>query len=123
MAIWSDINANVGLNGLPFLLTNDQALQGAIYNILKCPIGTRPWNPTFGSIIPDLLWENVSYRVAQQIRIAGITAIRKWEKRVQVVPSKCVVQLLPSMTGYDCQWEYIILATGTVGNLSFGLIK
>ena len=123
MSIWSDINASIGLNGQQFILTDTNAIEGAIYNILRCPIGARAWYPTFGSQLPFLLWEPVGQKTASAIRLATIQAIEKWESRVQVIGALTTVNLNSDNTGYYVNIGYIINSTGTVGSSSFEFVK
>ena len=121
--IWSDVNSNVLQNGKPLLVTNLDAIQNGIYNILRCPLGARLWNREFGSILPFLLWENISKSIALRMEVGAIEAIKRWEPRVNPIPSLTVIQPSTAVVGYDLQVGYQIVASGTVGNLSFTWIK
>ncbi len=123
MAIWSDINANFGQNGLPLVIQDDNDIEGAIYNILTCPIGTRAWYPTFGSQLPFLLWEPVGTKTAIAIRVAAIQAIQKWESRVQVLGPLTSVTVNASGTGYYVTIGYVVLLTGTTGSVTYQFVK
>lgn len=123
MSIWSDINSAFGQNGKPLVIIDDDAVAGAIRNILTCPIGTRAWYPTFGSQLPFLLWEPVSTRTALAIRIAAIQALEKWEKRIQVLGSMTTVVPTSDNTGYYVTIGYIIVLTGTTGSVTYQFTK
>lgn len=122
-AIWSDINANVLMNGKPLLITNLDAISGAIYNILRCPIGTRTLHPTFGSILPFILWEQISKQSAGRMRVGAIEAIEQWEKRILPIPSDTFVIPSSRFVGYDIQVGFQVIKTGTFGSLTFTWVK
>jgi phage baseplate assembly protein W len=120
---WTDLNGQVGINGKPFILTDADDIHGSIYNILRCPIGSRGWNPTFGSILPILLWRNISVSTASAIRIGIIQAIRKWEKRITIIPNLTTVAISQSGSGYDVQVGYTIVQSGITDTASFSFLR
>ncbi len=123
MALWSDINANVGIDGKPLVITDIADIETSMENILRCPLGSRGWWPTFGSELPFILWENVNSRNAQRIRVASIQAIRTWEKRVTVLSGSTYVTPNSANTGYLVQIGYVINATGTATSATFNFVK
>ncbi len=123
MTLWSDINGQVGINGKPIILTDADAVSAALENIYVCPVGSRPWNPTFGSIIPFLLWENSSAKVASNIRIDAIQSGTKWEPRVILLPEYTDAVMLLDGAGYKLQVGWIVKATNFSGTSTFNLLR
>lgn len=116
---WVDVNSALGLNGQSELLTNEHAINGSLYNLFMCQIGTRAWQPTYGSDLPKLLWEPIDAITAQRIRIAIITAIREWEPRVELMPGRSNITPNYTHVGYDVLLVYKIKSSGQTVTAEF----
>ncbi len=123
MSLWSDINSKYGLDGNSFVVYDDSDIETAIYNILICPIGSRAWWPTFGSRLPQLLWEPINSKNAAAVRVATIQAVTQWEPRIALVNSLTSVVVNTNNTGYDVSLGYTIKTAGTVGSIGSATFK
>jgi phage baseplate assembly protein W len=74
--VYSDLNYNYGFNGLQSnpLVYNIQAIIVKIINTIFTPLGSRHFEPLFGSEFPDLLFSNIdpvsAYTYMNEILIA-----------------------------------------------------
>lgn len=66
------------------LATAKQLIKGSITMILTTPIGSRYFNPSFGSRLYELLWEPNDLVLAASLRDFTADAISKWEKRIEI---------------------------------------
>lgn len=99
-AVYIDLNNLVGVNLDPSLLTDVKAIKGSIYNILMTPLGTRYRLPEFGSALLWLLQEPRDLMTAFQIKNASLSAIARWEPRVEIDAAQTKIGLL-GLDGYS----------------------
>lgn len=66
------------------LATAKQLIKGSITMILTTPIGSRYFNPSFGSRLYELLFEPNDLVLAASLRDFTAEAISKWEKRIEI---------------------------------------
>ncbi len=99
-ATYIDLNNLLGVNLDPNLITDVKAIRGSIYNILMTPLGTRYRLPEFGSALLWLLQEPRDLSTAFKIKNAVLTAIDRWEPRVEIDTPQSKVDLF-GMDGYS----------------------
>jgi len=77
--------------GYPMIdpITNDanlsvdlDAVRNSVRNIIFTKIGSRPFQPTFGSLIPELLFESLSPDIVYNIGYEIENSVKKWEPRI-----------------------------------------
>ncbi len=78
IVIYNDINLNFTIDNDPFIVNNVLAINKKIINLLQTTIGSRPWEPTFGSRVPDLLFDPVDDITAWELETAIFDAIQTW---------------------------------------------
>ncbi len=120
---WVDVNSALGLNGKPELLTEAQAIYGSLYNLFMCQIGTRGWQPTYGSDLPKLLWEPIDEMTAQRIRIAILTAVKEWEPRIELLPGLSRITPNYVHVGYDIYLVYRVKSSGQTVSAEFSFAR
>lgn len=120
---WSDVNTQVGQDGLSDLVYDYDSINNSIFNILGCPLGSRGWHPTFGSLLPFLIWEPVDATTALALKQSTIDAIKTWEPRVTLVPGKSSVTPMPEGTGYSVILTYQINLTNAINAISFNISR
>lgn len=59
-------------------------LRQSIQDILSTPIGSRVMRRGYGSILPELVDQNLTPLTMAQIHAATIDALRKWEPRLRI---------------------------------------
>lgn len=121
-ALWVDVNPQFGLNGLPELLPDEQAiLVCSLYNLFNCPIGARGriFQPTYGCDLYKFLQEPMDDITAFRIRAFLIQAIEKWETRIRIDQRGTKILTQPSLPGYKIVFAYTYLLTNTRSSASF----
>ena len=67
------------------LISNEDAVKQSIINIMLTNVGERVYNPTFGSEITKLLFENVTPQTTSALINLIKTAIDNFEPRANVI--------------------------------------
>lgn len=116
MAEWIDVNTALGLNGKGELLLDGDAIGNSLYNILTCPIGTRGWRPTYGSLLPTLIYEPCDDITGNLVMLSVFKAAAQWEPRATLIQDQCYIQPLPAGNGYQVQLTYQIKETGVINS-------
>jgi len=83
---YTDISDSVvhPVNGRVILATDIDAIKNSIRNIILTPVGTRAFNPSFGTKIQTLLFENPTPVTEISIRNEIKIALERLEPRVKV---------------------------------------
>jgi len=103
-------------------VTNRDAINQSIYNIIKTPRGSRVGNPLFGAGIETFLFEPLTQDVAENMGKAIVGQILLWEPRIRIVTTDLKVYDAPQ-AGYALSISYIILETFTNGSFDVFLTK
>ncbi len=85
--IYSDIAENMEMNALTKDVgasINDQSVKDSLLNLLLTNLGERHYNPTIGSGVTALLFENVNYLTAYEIKKHIETTVQNEEYRVNL---------------------------------------
>lgn len=111
--VWLDVNTQVGLNGKPELLPDVHAIQNALRNLFRCPIGARGriFRPDYGNHFWRLLQEPKDEITAAKVRASLIQTIQRWEPRILL--NQRQTQVIPStqLNGFIVRVVYIYLLT------------
>lgn len=59
-------------------------INGSIHHILATPIGSRFFNPEFGSMLPSLVFEPYDQILKDSLFLYTVEAIQRWEKRIRI---------------------------------------
>lgn len=108
--IYSDLTTSFAIhpNKLDVLVhTNEEAVKRSILNILFTNRGERLFNPTFGSNMTALLFENISPQTESAIKSYIETAIENEEPRAQLID--VVVAALPDENAYSATVVFSII--------------
>lgn len=123
-ATWIDVNTNVTLNVLPDRLPDTQAIRlSSLINLFNCPIGgrSRLFEPTYGTVIYELLQEPIDEVTAQSIQIGILQAIQKWEPRIILDFRNTHVIPDYSLPGYRVRLSGVLTVTSEPIDASFAL--
>jgi phage baseplate assembly protein W len=120
--VFLDVNGQYGINLKPELLADQTAINGALVNLLSCPVGTRPFLRQYGSNIMHLLQEPVDTIGAESVKQNILQAIRRWEPRISLDYGNTIVQPLSDGSGYLVELAYTVLGVNVTGNLEVNLI-
>ena len=102
--LFKDINYAFGIdpNNTDISVYNINALIVKIINIIFTPIGSRHFEPEFGSIFPDIVFSNISEKNAYYYLLNIEAAIERWLPIVTLDLNESSVQ------GSDAQTAYIV---------------
>lgn len=86
--------------------TGDSAIIGALKNLILTNLYEKPFQPTFGSRVRGLLFEDVSFITANVLQTELTNVIRNFEPRVGVDAIR--VQANPEQNRYDITIRFFI---------------
>lgn len=92
------------------LLKDENAIKRSLLNLFSYRKGEKLFDATFGSGIPDLLFEPFDYATAGSIKTEVENLISSYEPRVNLI--EVVVNLQEEQYEYDIQVIYSIPDTG-----------
>ena len=84
--VYSDIDANFETDNSGNLrkVTNEDALQQAVDTLIMTPIGSRKFEPNYGTSVPDLVFDPLDEGTAILIRNEIRRGLRNFEPRVSL---------------------------------------
>lgn len=88
------------------ILKDENAIKRSLLNLFSYRKGEKFFDSTFGSGIPDLLFEPFDFVTAGSIRENVLNLIRKYEPRVNVL--NVIINLNDEESSYEIQIEYMI---------------
>ena len=100
------------------LLEARDAVKNEVYNLLKIPIRSVPFNRTLGTKAEGFLQEPISEMTAFKIETALFDAIELHLPRIKVRNGDVVVRLDKSNTGYIVDIRYLITNIAATDTLS-----
>jgi phage baseplate assembly protein W len=123
MNILNDVNELYTLESPVLKVYGDDAINNFIYNLMTTQVGSRHWEPNFGSYVPYFLWEPCDDITAWQLETATYDAIKQWIPYIRPILSKTKIVPLPTGDGYSCFLPYVNLYTGKVFGFNTNLFK
>ena len=121
---FSDINTNFMVNSATLIVTGKSAHDNKISNILTTPLGSDPFEPLFGSLLPFRLHEPINSFTAELIRQDSIEAINKWMfGTVSIFLNQTNVYELSTEEGYSIFLPFSYEDTGTIQNFEAKVYK
>lgn len=108
--VFSDVNINLGQTSSYELLYNEEAVMGAILNILRTRKGTRPFRRDFGSNLLDYVFDPLDNATAMVMKMSITQDIAAYEPRV-------VIETVEVIPNYDLDAFYVSIV-GTLPRLS-----
>ncbi len=124
---YSDVNSAIKQDGKALVLYDADAINKQINNILSTPLGTDDFEPTFGSLLPYRIHDNITDRTAWLIRNDTIEAIRLWMgNRITVDQTQSAVEVLGEEydnDGYLVNVVYTINWSNVSARYSVALIR
>jgi phage baseplate assembly protein W len=85
---FSDLPLNFIANPITLdipILKNENAIKRALLNLIKTPVGTRPFRPDYGTRIYNYLFENADPSTEVEINEELAREIQKYEPRVTLI--------------------------------------
>lgn len=108
--IYSDLTSNLNIHPTKLdveLDTNEEAIKQSIRNILFTNRGERLFNPTFGSDLTSLLFENMSPQTESSIREYIELAINNFEPRATIID--VIVSAIPDINAYSATVVFSVI--------------
>jgi phage baseplate assembly protein W len=101
------------MNGKPDLLADIEAINNAIRNLFRCPIGARGpiFRPDYGTFLHSMLQEPLDNITAAKIRASLLASLQKWEPRVRIITKDTVVLPMTAISGYLVRVAYFYVLT------------
>jgi len=103
------------------LVTNDQAIEESIRNILTVGIGSLMFDRSFGSDLLKMLFEEVNDETAGKIFMYTIANLEANEPRVLVIPGASQVIPFATQNMYGILLTYQIRDTKAINRYNFRL--
>jgi phage baseplate assembly protein W len=101
------------------ILKDENAIKRALLNLFSYRKGEKFFNPTFGSGIPDLLFEPFDFVTGGSIKSEIESLITLYEPRITLL--EVVIDLDESNYEYGVQIVYLIPDSGQVNNVTLSL--
>lgn len=97
------------------ILTEERALRAQCINILSTPLGSEPFEPEYGSLLPYRLFEPINQRTAWMIENDTIIALTRWMRgRLHIPREQCFVRPIENEDGYYIQLNAQVLRSRAV---------
>jgi phage baseplate assembly protein W len=114
---YSDINTNYMQNSSVLILSGKSAIDNKISNILTTPLGSDPFEPLFGSLLPFRLHDHINSVTAELIKQDSIDALDRWMfNTITVYRNQANVTPLSSEEGYHIYIPFSYEDIGTIQN-------
>lgn len=124
LVLYEDVNSLFTLDSNDINIFNVEAINVQIQNLLCTIIGSRVKEPTFGSAIPELLFEPCDDVTAWQIQTAIWDALVTWfSDRLILDLGNTTVTPNSDGNGYIAVIVYNLLYTGEPGHLTLRMSK
>jgi phage baseplate assembly protein W len=92
---------------------NESAVKKALINLIKTPVGTRPFAPEYGTRIYDYLFEPADSQTELRLNDDLAQAIERFEPRARLVAIETSIQ----ENGIDVKIEYYVVNVPTLQQL------
>ena len=117
-------DVSVGLLKNPFTndvssVNNDNAIKQAIKNLILTTPGEKPFQPTVGSKVMDMLFEPLDPFTADAVKDEIINTVNQYEPRVEL--TKVDVTAIPEGNKLNITLEYRIVGLPIVETIEFVL--
>ena len=117
-SVWLDLNTKADFDGNPDLLPDVMAISNSLWNLFRCPIGSRGpiFQPEYGTYILQLVHEPLDEITANKIRIFVIQAIQRWEPRIHIDMSRTTVVPDSKIPAFRARIYYTLVGLGVNAN-------
>lgn len=120
--IFVDVNTRFGLNTKSELLTNTDAINNEIANVLSIHVGEYWWEPTFGTNLASYLHEPVDQITAAKIRAEVINIIPFWIPYIELTGNTSVIPDEED-AGFNLYVEYFVKPLEQVSSFTAKLMN
>lgn len=121
--LWIDVNSNLGEDTDPELVVDIAAINNSLFNLLSCPIGSRPFEREYGSTLYQALFEPADSQSSKFLDLGLFQAIRRWEPRILMDLNRSSVRPNETGDGFDVVIAYTIIKSRVEGRYEFTIKK
>lgn len=107
-SIYSDVPLNFTPNpitGDVTALGNERAVKNSLINLLRTPVGTKPFDPEYGTNIERFMFEPGDPLTESELNEEIATTIKKFEPRVKLTAIETSIE----DNGIDIRIEYYVV--------------
>ena len=118
-----DINIDFKIGSSELIIYDEQSIESMLSNIWLTLKGERPFEPTFGSNIPALLWEPCDNITADYIETEIFDSTMQWMPYINIDYRNTSVSAFPDYNLYYVKIAYIHLISGLKRNFTLNLVR
>ena len=100
-----------------------ERIQDSIHLILATMIGERPFNPEFGSRLPELVFEPNDEILKRLLIHYTVDALKRWEKRIEVVIVQVLTDYYSDMNTLGINIQYTIRNSHIEGSYVYPFVR
>jgi phage baseplate assembly protein W len=108
-----DLSKNIVTEGE---LHDYDAINQSIEIILSTDYGERVFLPNFGSILPSVLFENITQQSGENLLDTIISDIETWEDRITIISEQCALDIVEDENSISISIPYIVNEAGIVSS-------
>lgn len=118
MPIYNDVNALYKINNQPLVLEDLQEQIGQqISNIIMTPLGSREFEPNYGSNCIYRLFEPIDTFTSYELEVDIFVALdRQMRDRIQLDKANC--RVTPQQEGFQVYLSYYIIDINKMGTFN-----
>jgi phage baseplate assembly protein W len=107
-----DLNNSYGGTSDQLIIAQVEAVIGEIDNVMSTRIGEEWWEPTYGSNIPNRVFDPINATTAWLLSHDLQDALARWVPQVQIDTSKSSVVPFPDLRAYVVTISFAIVING-----------
>ncbi len=100
-----DLSKNIQQDGEIF---DQDVIEQSIESILSTLFGERIFRPTFGSLVPSVLFENLDEETGEELLDNALESLEIWEDRIIVLREQATIQILIDDNSIILNIPYVI---------------
>ncbi len=121
--ILHDLDLMYSLSSSQFEIQGISVIENMIYNVCYTPIGSRIYEPEFGSNILVIIHEQLIQETATYLEIELFSAIRRWVPYASMIFKQTRVIPVPDEQLFRAYINYVDLFTGLHRGFILDLIR
>lgn len=108
----NDINLLYSYSQRQFELQGVRVIENMIYNVMYTDIGSRWFEPEFGSRVPVIIYESCTLETANRLEIEIFASIKRWVPIINLVIQETRVIPVPDENLFVAFFNYVDIFTG-----------
>lgn len=97
-------------------VVNKEAIDQSIESILSTSYGERIMLPSYGSVLPSVLFETLTESQGEALLDSLIASIEAWEDRITILKNQCTMNIDYINNTLDIGIAYVINQTAELSN-------